>query len=104
MSDLRGVSRDLGECSCDRRASLRLPPLDLDAECFVTVSTNALIACAYEIAKMNFISLQLRASTSATVLGIRGSATSASPTRPRPSRSNVSTALILAPWSGTEIS
>ena len=32
------------------------------------------------------------------------SATSASPTRPSPSRSSVSTALILAPWSGTKIS
>ena len=37
------------------------------------------IARAYEIAKMNFISLQLRDSISAAQLGIRGSATSASP-------------------------
>jgi len=35
---------------------------------------------------------------------VAGGASGAPPTRPSPSRSNVSTALIRAPWSGTEIS
>ena len=42
--------------------------------------------------------------SSSTDSGTFGSTISASPTRPSPSRSSVSTALILAPWSGTVIS
>ena len=42
--------------------------------------------------------------SSSTDSGTLGSTISASPTRPSPSRSSVSTALILAPWSGTVIS
>ncbi len=37
MSDLRGVSRDLGECSTHCLASFRLPLLDLGAERFVSI-------------------------------------------------------------------
>ncbi len=70
--------------SSDRRASSPL-------------SMNALIACAYEDREDELHLAPTQGPTSATVVGICGSATSASPTRPGPSRSSVSTALILAP-------
>jgi hypothetical protein len=37
MSDLREVSRHLGECACDRRASIRLPPLELQSQRLFTL-------------------------------------------------------------------
>ena len=95
---------DLGERSRERRPLVRPPLLELRRSAPSPCSTTARISGARDIAKTRLSSSQLRFFTSSTEVGIFGSVTSASPTRPRPSRSNVSTALIRAPWSGTEIS
>ena len=61
-------------------------------------------AAAYPSPTISSSSARAEFLSSSTDSGTFGSTISASPTRPSPSRSSVSTALIRAPWSGTEIS
>jgi hypothetical protein len=88
---------EFGECSCHRRASLRLPPLEFRAQSGFAAIDERVDRLRVRDSEDELQSSQLRVSTSAAEVGIRGSATSASPTRPSPSRSRVSTALMRAP-------